>query len=225
MHVDYRKTRKAGEAHHRQHQVLTTAGLVIPPKTDSGYRLYGDDALRTLAFIKHAQRCGFSLADIRELLDADAGTSARDGLYRKAAQKQAEIEDTIFELRTMSRVLSCVLRTDDVAEAAAPPDSPPAQRSSPAARRVRSPDADRRRMSGGQEFPSLSPLFWLGIRPGPFYNVACAPDAAGGLSSAGGRYLTAPPNFSRSHRMQQPTHRAKPSSNSTAMKKWCSSES
>ncbi len=100
-------------------------GLVNPTtKTDSGYRLYGDDALRTLAFIKHAQRCGFSLADIRELLHADAGTSAREGLYRKAAQKQAEIEDTIFELRTMSRVLSCVLRTDDVAEAAAPPDSP-----------------------------------------------------------------------------------------------------
>lgn len=44
-------------------------GLLFPEtKTDSGYRLYNDGALRRITFIKHAQRCGFSLAEIGELL-------------------------------------------------------------------------------------------------------------------------------------------------------------
>jgi MerR family Zn(II)-responsive transcriptional regulator of zntA len=44
-------------------------GLLAPEtKTDSGYRLYTDDALRRIAFIKHAQCCGFSLAEIGDLL-------------------------------------------------------------------------------------------------------------------------------------------------------------
>ena len=45
-------------------------GLIRPAKkTDSGYRLYTQEAIRRIAFIKHAQQCGFSLAEIRELLD------------------------------------------------------------------------------------------------------------------------------------------------------------
>src|SRR4051794_26311382 len=44
-------------------------GLLSPAgKTGSGYRLYGDEAARRIAFVKHAQRCGFSLADIGALL-------------------------------------------------------------------------------------------------------------------------------------------------------------
>ena len=59
--------------------------------------------MRRIAFIKHAQRCGFPLADIRELLqmhhrDAAAGAHG----YRLAAEKQAGIEDTIAALRAMS---------------------------------------------------------------------------------------------------------------------------
>jgi MerR family Zn(II)-responsive transcriptional regulator of zntA len=100
-------------------------GLLSPAtKTSSGYRLYSDDALRTLAFIKHAQRCGFSLADIRELLEADAGNGARDALCRKAAEKRTEIEETISELQVMSRVLSCLVGDDCAAEPHARQDNP-----------------------------------------------------------------------------------------------------
>src|SRR5687767_3798089 len=79
-------------------------GLLAPAtKTDSGYRLYDDDAVRRIAFIKHAQRCGFSLAEIGELLQMDSSEPAvRARAYGLAAVKQLEIDDTIEALRTMS---------------------------------------------------------------------------------------------------------------------------
>lgn len=44
-------------------------GLLAPAsKTAAGYRLYDEQAVRRLHFIKHAQQCGFSLMEIRELL-------------------------------------------------------------------------------------------------------------------------------------------------------------
>jgi len=40
--------------------------LLMPAKkTEAGYRLYGDDAVRRLDFIKHAQHCGMTLLEIR----------------------------------------------------------------------------------------------------------------------------------------------------------------
>ena len=44
-------------------------GLIQPAaKSGGGYRLYDVDAVRRLGFIRHAQKCGFTLAEIRELL-------------------------------------------------------------------------------------------------------------------------------------------------------------
>ena len=41
-------------------------GLVSPAqKSGAGYRLYNDEAVRRLHFIKHAQHCGLALAEIR----------------------------------------------------------------------------------------------------------------------------------------------------------------
>lgn len=86
-------------------------GLLAPAnKTDSGYRLYTDETLRRIMFIKHAQRCGFSLAEVGELLhmhNGDAAASA-DG-YRLAAQKHSEIRNTIDMLHAMSDVLANLL--------------------------------------------------------------------------------------------------------------------
>ena len=56
--------------------------LPAPPRTDSDRRLYGEPAIRRLAFIKHARQLGFPIEAIRTLLDladhpdraCDAGT-------------------------------------------------------------------------------------------------------------------------------------------------------
>ena len=86
-------------------------GLVVPEtKTSSGYRLYTDTAVRRITFIKHAQRCGFSLAEISELLQMhDANPAARKAGYRIAAEKKNEIEKTITALRAMSAALTSLL--------------------------------------------------------------------------------------------------------------------
>lgn len=91
-------------------------GLLAPAtKTDCGYRLYTEEAVRRIGFIKHAQRCGFSLAEINELLQTDSiDGPVRARAYRLAADKQAEIDETIEALRTMSEALSCMLDACEV---------------------------------------------------------------------------------------------------------------
>jgi MerR family Zn(II)-responsive transcriptional regulator of zntA len=86
-------------------------GLLSPAnKTDSGYRLYTDDAVRRIAFVKRAQQCGFSLAEIRELLQMHSDDpSARRNAYSLAAEKQVQIQKTLAALQAMANALSCVL--------------------------------------------------------------------------------------------------------------------
>ena len=88
-------------------------GLLSPAsKTASGYRLYNDEALRRITFIKHAQRCGFSLADVAALLAiGSADGSARGNAYRLAAEKQMDIRKSLETLHAMSAALSCVLES------------------------------------------------------------------------------------------------------------------
>jgi MerR family Zn(II)-responsive transcriptional regulator of zntA len=83
-------------------------GLLSPGrKTSSGYRLYTDDALRRITFVKHAQRCGFSLAEIRELLQMRDGAAVpASQVHRFVQEKRVEIEITITALQSMLKCLS-----------------------------------------------------------------------------------------------------------------------
>ncbi len=47
--------------------------LLAQPTRESGIRRYGSEDLRRLRFIRQAQAAGFTLEEIRELLDLDAG--------------------------------------------------------------------------------------------------------------------------------------------------------
>jgi MerR family mercuric resistance operon transcriptional regulator len=47
-------------------------GLLPQPTRDEGIRRYGSDDVRRLRFIKQAQAAGFTLEEIKELLDLDA---------------------------------------------------------------------------------------------------------------------------------------------------------
>jgi MerR family Zn(II)-responsive transcriptional regulator of zntA len=83
-------------------------GLLAPwSKTGAGYRLYGQDALRRLRFIKQAQQCGFSLAEIRELLMLKSSDAAccKD-VKSVAIAKKLQLEHKIRALQVMSQALS-----------------------------------------------------------------------------------------------------------------------
>jgi MerR family mercuric resistance operon transcriptional regulator len=48
-------------------------GLLETPTRETGIRRYGSEDLRRLRFIKQAQAAGFTLEEIRELLELDSG--------------------------------------------------------------------------------------------------------------------------------------------------------
>ena len=83
-------------------------GLIRPAgKSESGYRLYTEEAIRRIEFIKQAQECGFSLADIRELLELRSTDSACcDDIYRVSVQKKLQLEHKIKALTAMSQALT-----------------------------------------------------------------------------------------------------------------------
>lgn len=82
-------------------------GLIHPAsKSEGGYRLYGDDALRRIRFIKQAQQCGFTLAEIRELLVLRGRDSACCSDVRKLAmEKKLQLEAKIKAMKMMSKAL------------------------------------------------------------------------------------------------------------------------
>ena len=81
--------------------------LASTQKTEAGYRLYGSGTLGRLRFIKQAQQCGFSLTEIRELLDLKSSDAAccKD-VKSVAIQKKLQLEHKINALKIMSRALS-----------------------------------------------------------------------------------------------------------------------
>jgi len=83
-------------------------GLLNPTqKSAAGYRLYNEDAVRRLNFIKHAQHCGLSLAEIRELLELKSrDDSCCVDVRTVAVQKKLQLESKIRALKAMSNALT-----------------------------------------------------------------------------------------------------------------------
>ncbi len=83
-------------------------GLLLPArKTEAGYRLYNEEAVRRLRFIRQAQQCGFSLIEIRELLELKNNDAACcTDVRRVAIEKKLQLEYKIRMLQQMSGALS-----------------------------------------------------------------------------------------------------------------------
>lgn len=93
-------------------------------KSPAGYRLYDQESARRIHFIKHAQSCGFTLAEIRELLALRGRDKACCGDVRaRAIEKKLQIENKIRAMRAMSKALDhliteCADETQPVKECA-----------------------------------------------------------------------------------------------------------
>lgn len=81
--------------------------LIAPTgKSAGGYRLYDEDSARRIRFIKQAQHCGFTLAEILELLILRSRDSACCGDVRKrATEKKLQLESRIRSMKAMSKAL------------------------------------------------------------------------------------------------------------------------
>ncbi len=72
----------------------------------AGYRVFSDDALRRLRFIRHAKVLGFSLNEIKELLALRVNSvDACDRVRERTQAKVADI-DKIHSLQQMKDALS-----------------------------------------------------------------------------------------------------------------------
>ncbi|MEF8793198.1 MAG: MerR family DNA-binding protein [Thiohalorhabdus sp.] len=74
-----------------------------PPKPRAGFRTYGEEAVARLRFIQRAQRLGFTLREVAELLAL--GDGACDEVRERAAAKRAEIQTRIRDLAAMEAEL------------------------------------------------------------------------------------------------------------------------
>ena len=88
------------------------AGLLPqPPRTAGGYRDYPPSALDRLAFIRHAQSAGFSLADIRGVLAIrDSGQAPCQHVTVLIGEHLAQVERRIAELTRTRDVLKDLQR-------------------------------------------------------------------------------------------------------------------
>src|SRR5215468_9618138 len=83
-------------------------GLVAsPPRSESNYRLYPQETVRRVQFIKRTQELGFSLKEILELLAlrATPETPCAD-IRTRALDKITAIDDKIRALHAMKHALT-----------------------------------------------------------------------------------------------------------------------
>jgi len=78
--------------------------LPRPTPTRSGYRIYPDEAVQRIPFVKRAQKLGFSLKEVQELLGlrVTPGTTSTD-IRRRAEVKISDIDRKIQDLKTMRK--------------------------------------------------------------------------------------------------------------------------
>ena len=89
---------------------------LLPPagRLASGYRDYGPQSLRRLGFIRRAQRLGFSLDEIAELLRLSEDVRARCSDMRElAVARRDDIEARLQDLERMRRALTQLLECCD----------------------------------------------------------------------------------------------------------------
>lgn len=78
-----------------------------PPRRDSGYRQYPPATIDRVRFIKRAKDLGFTLAEIKELLNLSVGpkTTCAD-VKRKTDEKIKEVDTKIADLKRIKRALN-----------------------------------------------------------------------------------------------------------------------
>lgn len=83
------------------------SGLIhAPRRTVSNYRLYSDNDVHVLRFVKRARALGFSMADIKTLLSLWQDKSRSSSAVKRIARTHIEkLERKIAELQSMARTL------------------------------------------------------------------------------------------------------------------------
>ncbi|SMF87904.1 DNA-binding transcriptional regulator, MerR family [Paenibacillus uliginis N3/975] len=86
--------------------------LPMPERAANGYRLYSQDYLAKVKFIKDAKLLGYSLKEIRDILRMISHDAEREMLLKNTVrQKIKEIEANMETLQSLHSLLSGLLET------------------------------------------------------------------------------------------------------------------
>lgn len=118
MKADERTLYKIGEVAKRSSVGIETlrfyekSGLVDrPSRTASGYRVYDGSILERLSFIKKAQMLGFSLDEIRELIDHKrAGENPCGHVRAKVKSRLQDLDERIRQMTLYRDELAAELK-------------------------------------------------------------------------------------------------------------------
>lgn len=99
---------KKAQVHIETLRYYERRGLVPrPPRSVSNYRLYPEEAVRRVRFVKRGQELGFSLREIKELLSLRAASGTKCAEVRERAMaKIRDLEAKIESLKAMRKALS-----------------------------------------------------------------------------------------------------------------------
>ncbi len=84
-----------------------TGMMPDPPRTASGYRVYDEAHVSRLRFILRARELGFSIEQIRGLLDlVDGGTQTCAQVKERTERHLADVRARIADLKRIEKVLA-----------------------------------------------------------------------------------------------------------------------
>jgi DNA-binding transcriptional MerR regulator len=94
--------------------------LGSPDRSPGGHRLYDEQAVVTLRVIKAAQRLGFTLTEVADLIEVGRRRGRDRGLQARAARKLAEVKVRIEDLQLIRANLQAAIDAgcDDLHECA-----------------------------------------------------------------------------------------------------------
>ena len=85
-----------------------------PARTEGGYRLYDDRALKTLEFIKRAQSLGFTLEEIKRIIaESRAGQRPCAEVRETVRRRLAELDEQMAQIRRYRNALATTLKQWD----------------------------------------------------------------------------------------------------------------
>ncbi|WP_341280387.1 MerR family transcriptional regulator [Paenibacillus sp. FSL H8-0537] len=85
--------------------------LPAPRRSQGGYRLYSDDYLVKIKFIKDTKSLGYSLKEIQEVLNLLGRDMDAETLKEYVRGKIVEIDEKVESLRSIQTMLATLLET------------------------------------------------------------------------------------------------------------------
>lgn len=80
--------------------------IAVPPRTEGGHRVYGEDHLRALGFIRRARELGFSPEEVRGILRLGGpGSACCDEVREIATRHLDQVRSKMADLAQIERLL------------------------------------------------------------------------------------------------------------------------